>query len=525
MTTTSDTHFYARGKVLSLDELVLKREELRGQGKTVVQSHGVFDLIHPGIIQHLAQAKTQGDVLVVTVIRDQDVRRGPGRPVFPGELRVQNVAALAPVDYVCLVDDAEPFACVGRLKPDVFAKGQAFKERDRHLHERIFAEERDLFFESARIHETQGLSFSSTDFLRDFLNIYPEETADYLRDFAGRHPLESLIAGVERAKKLRVLLIGDAIIDEYHYCDSLGKVSKANLVAARYLKHEVFAGGAFAIANHLAGICDEVGLITLLGETDSRYDFARQHLLPNVSAQFVYREDGPTVIKKRYVHEYLNQKLFEVNYLANAPLPAACEKRLLELIDREIGKYDLVCVSDFGHDLITKPVMELIEAKAKRLAVNTQTNSANSGFNLITKYRSPHFICLDEREARLAAQERYAPVEDVAAQLVRQLKPEFLIVTLGKKGALGLDREGRLIRTPIFSTKVVDTVGAGDAFFSFTAPCQAAGLPGEVVCLVGNAVGALAVQVMCNRRPVEPHEVFAFIRTLYQGARDEKDPS
>jgi bifunctional ADP-heptose synthase (sugar kinase/adenylyltransferase) len=57
--------------------------QLRESGKVVVQSHGVFDLVHPGIIQHLEEARARGDVLVVTVIRDQDVRRGPGRPIFP----------------------------------------------------------------------------------------------------------------------------------------------------------------------------------------------------------------------------------------------------------------------------------------------------------------------------------------------------------------------------------------------------------------------------------------------------------
>jgi bifunctional ADP-heptose synthase (sugar kinase/adenylyltransferase) len=65
----------AEHKILPLDELAVKVEKLKAAGKTVIQSHGVFDIIHPGIIQHLKDAKSMGDVLVVTVIKDKDVHR------------------------------------------------------------------------------------------------------------------------------------------------------------------------------------------------------------------------------------------------------------------------------------------------------------------------------------------------------------------------------------------------------------------------------------------------------------------
>ncbi|MDO9096921.1 MAG: adenylyltransferase/cytidyltransferase family protein, partial [Candidatus Methanoperedens sp.] len=115
-------------KVLFFNELLSKVEELKKEGKTIVQSHGIFDLIHPGIIKHLNEAKEQGDILIVTVIKDKDVRRGPGRPIFSEKLRLENVSSLDLVDYVCLVDDETPFSCVKSIKPDIFAKGRAYKE-------------------------------------------------------------------------------------------------------------------------------------------------------------------------------------------------------------------------------------------------------------------------------------------------------------------------------------------------------------------------------------------------------------
>ncbi|MEK6652088.1 MAG: adenylyltransferase/cytidyltransferase family protein, partial [Nitrospirota bacterium] len=79
-----------KNKILLLDDLAKKVEALKQEGKAVVQSHGVFDLIHPGVIKHLNAAKKQGDILIVTVIKDEDVRRGPGRPIFSEKLRAEN---------------------------------------------------------------------------------------------------------------------------------------------------------------------------------------------------------------------------------------------------------------------------------------------------------------------------------------------------------------------------------------------------------------------------------------------------
>lgn len=501
-------------KVLTLEDLLVVLDRLRAEGKHVVQSHGVFDLIHPGIINHLELAKKQGDVLVVTVIKDKDVRRGPGRPVFPDNLRVQNVAALEPVDYVAAVDDEIPFECVKMIRPDVFAKGQAYKTRDRHVHDKIFEEEKEFYFGKSRIHETEGFSFSSSGIINNFLDIYPEETKLFLRKFRERHSFPDVAAGLNSLADLKVLLIGDGIIDEYHYCAAMGKSAKSHLVVSKYLTHEVFYGGAFAIANHIAGICDSVQLVSLLGKNDSREAAIRKGLKANVWPKFFFRDDGPTIVKKRYLDQYLNQKIFEVNYLNDSYIKGEAEEEIVDYLRAVVGGYDLVLVSDFGHGFITEKIISTIEECAKRYAVNTQTNAANAGYNMITKYHRPFFVCLDEPEIRLAAQERYANIEDIARKIKETVSAENLIVTLGKRGSIGISRDEEVSRTPIFSSKVVDTIGAGDAFFAFTAPCFAKGLPPGMVSFIGNAAGALAVQIIGNKKSVEKFELLEFMNTI-----------
>ncbi len=503
-----------KNKILLIDRLVGKVEELQQSGTVVVHSHGIFDLIHPGIIQHLISAKNQGDILIVTVIKDKDVRRGPGRPIFPENMRLDNVASLELVDFVCLVDDETPFECVRRINPDVFAKGQAYQERDRNIHEKIFEEEKGFYFGKSRIYETDGFHFSSSHIINNFLEIYPEETKDFLKQFSNKYSFNDIVKNLNSLKDMNVLLIGDGIIDEYHYCDSLSKSAKAHLVVSKYINHEVFAGGAFAIANHIAGLCNDVHLVTLLGKETSMEDFILRNLKPNINTKFFYRDDGPTIVKKRYINQYLNQKLFEINYLNGDYICDDCELSVIDYIKPIISKYDLVLISDFGHGFITDKIIKVIMALPEKVAVNTQTNAANAGYNLITKYHNPSYVCLDESELRLAAQERFSDITDIAGKISQDLNTDYFITTLGKKGSIGITRNNEINRTPIFSSKVIDTVGTGDAFFAFTAPCAVRGMPLDMISFIGNAVGALAVQIVGNKKSVEKYELFEFVNTI-----------
>jgi rfaE bifunctional protein kinase chain/domain len=502
-------------KIVKFSYLVEILEKLRTEGRTVVQSHGVFDLIHPGVIAHLNEAKKQGDVLAVTIIKDKDVHKGPGRPIFNEKLRAENVASLEQVDFVAIVDDEIPFECVKLLRPNVLAKGQAYKEKDKLIHQKIFEEEKQFYSKKCKIYETRGFSFSSSAIINSFLDMYSDETKAYLKNFKSKYAFNDIVNSLNKLQNLNVLLIGDGIIDEYHYCSTMGKSPKSQLIVNKYLYHEVFAGGVFAIANHIAGICGKVHLISLLGAEDSREDFISNNLKGNISTNFFLRKDAPSVIKKRYINNaYHNNKLFEVNFINDTPIPDEMEQEVIKHIRGIISNYDLVIVSDFGHGLITNDIIQTIEKHANKLAVNTQTNGANAGYNLITKYANTNFICLDDPEARLAVQDKHSNIEDVGVALSHQLGTDCLIITVGSSGSVCITKDGALNHTPAFATRVKDIIGAGDAYFAFSAPCYAIGLPIELVCFIGNAAGALAVQIVGNKKPIEKYELLEFINTV-----------
>ncbi len=111
--------------ILTLDEAARFVEALRSRGKTVVFTNGVFDLLHPGHVRYLADARRQGDALVVGLNSDRSVGaiKGPERPIFPERERAEVLAALASVDAVCIFDEETPHAIISALQPDVLVKG------------------------------------------------------------------------------------------------------------------------------------------------------------------------------------------------------------------------------------------------------------------------------------------------------------------------------------------------------------------------------------------------------------------
>jgi D-beta-D-heptose 7-phosphate kinase/D-beta-D-heptose 1-phosphate adenosyltransferase len=111
--------------VLPLDDAAAFVDALRREGRTVVFTNGVFDLLHPGHVRYLQAARAEGNALIVGVNSDRSVRanKGPSRPITPEAERAEILAALACVDAVVIFDEETPAAIIGRLQPDVLVKG------------------------------------------------------------------------------------------------------------------------------------------------------------------------------------------------------------------------------------------------------------------------------------------------------------------------------------------------------------------------------------------------------------------
>jgi len=136
-----DCHSQMIEKILSQDELLGLRQTMRANGKTLVFTNGVFDLLHVGHVRYLAAARALGDALVVAVNSDRTVRelKGEGRPVINESERGEILAALRQVDYVTIFDEVSPRSLIARLLPDVLVKGGDYGLDEIHGREEVEA--------------------------------------------------------------------------------------------------------------------------------------------------------------------------------------------------------------------------------------------------------------------------------------------------------------------------------------------------------------------------------------------------
>jgi rfaE bifunctional protein kinase chain/domain/rfaE bifunctional protein nucleotidyltransferase chain/domain len=502
-----------KNKICELDELAERVAQLRSKGKKVVHAHGVFDLLHPGHIRHLREARSFGDVLVVTLTEDRYVNKGPHRPAFPDALRAEAMAALEVVDFVAINRSPTAVAAIDALKPDVYAKGPDYRVPGDDISGGITAEQEAVMAHGGILGITDGITFSSSALINAYLPAYPLEVQEYLRDLRSRYSAKDIIAHLTLLADMHVLVVGEAILDEYVYCDQMGKSAKEPVLAMRYKSSETFAGGALAVANHLAEFCKSVEVVTYLGAVDAQETFVRRNLKPKVRLNAIHKSNSPTIVKRRYVEETLAMKLFEVYSINDDDLNASEEADLCSLLELRVAGADAVIAADFGHGLLTPTSKALLAQQAKFLAVNTQINAANIRFHAISSYDRADYVCINEGELRLDARDRYRPVENLVVGLRSKLDCNNVLVTQGRCGVTYI--EGDTVRSsPALATHVVDRTGSGDAVLALTSVCVASGMPAEIVAFVANVIGAQKVQIMGNRNSIGRVATFKFIDAL-----------
>lgn len=269
----------------------------------------------------------------------------------------------------------------------------------------------------------------------------------------------------------KVLFVGESIIDVYHYGKLLGRPLKEPVLCIEWINTEYFPGGVKAAAEHAKDFVASVEV-------------------------FSTRE----VRKDRYLEASHNRKLFEV-YQSNKETPN----------EWPALTHDVVIVTDYGHGMLRENIELNWLKEAKYLAVNVQTNAGNYGFNLASKYEYVDYLCVDEPEARLATHNQDGNIVDSLHALAERASK--VVITLGKRGAIGMSNDFRekygVVTMPAITDRVVDTMGAGDAFFAVTA-CMAKETPIAELLKIGNAAGALKAQSL-GQKPITKNELLEYL--------------
>ncbi|MBA4356411.1 MAG: PfkB family carbohydrate kinase [Humidesulfovibrio sp.] len=500
-------------KIVSLADLARIADESRAE-KRVVLAHGCFDLLHIGHIRYLRQARAMGDTLFVTISPDRYVDKGPHRPAFNENLRAEALASLDCVDYVAINEFPTAEETLRLIRPHVYVKGSDFKDAKSDTTGKLQAEEQVAKEVGAEMTFTQEVVFSSSNLINRFLSTFPEEVQQYLNVFRRRYSESDLVQALDAMARLKVLVLGDTILDDYHYCTVIGSSSKEPVLALKHGTSDLFAGGVLAVANHLSSYVSDVRLFTVMGELGGREDFIRESLAPQVRPFLALHKGAPTIEKRRYIEGYTFNKLIEIYHMDDSGLPADDDAAFVDALASEVEDYDVVIAADFGHGTISPAMRRMLESKAKFLAVNTQANAGNRGFHTIGRYNRADYVSLAEPEMRLEDRDLAGPLMPLMEQAAARLGCKSLAVTRGKRGCTVHTPGEGFVEVPAFATKVVDRIGSGDAFFAISALSAALGVPTEITAVLGNVVGGLAVGVIGNKKAIDRMSTQKFLTSL-----------
>lgn len=510
----SETHADLDDAALDLDGLAQQVQAFRRNGETVALCHGTFDLLHVGHIKHLKQASEYADRLVITITADAYVSKGPDRPIFRDNLRAEHLDALGFVDAVAVCQDVTSLPAIHAVQPDYYVKGDEYRDEGDDVTGNITLEREAVEKHGGRIIYTGGLVFSSTKLLNDHFEVFSPEQKSYLTQLVRTTSIADVSRAVDQLQDLKVLVVGDAIVDEYHYTSPLGQTGKYNVPAVCMEREEQFAGGAVAVANHIAGFAGQVTLLSALGERASQELFIRRHMQANVKAKFFWFKDRPTVVKRRYMANDMS-RLLEVYFFNDDAADHNVDAAAADWLKQHAADYDLVVVPDFGNGLIGEQMIEALCEHAPFLALNTQFNSGNRGFHVATRYRRADFLSLNEPELRLAAQDKFSPIEQVGRRIAERLDVQALAITRGTRGVMLIDRRNDCIHeVPALSTKVVDRIGAGDAFLSMASLLFRGTGDVAMAAFGGSVAAALNVQVVCNSDSTHSSAFLKYVTTL-----------
>ena len=486
-------------KILSFQKLSQKLK--KSKKKNIVLCHGVFDLLHIGHIKHLKKAKQQGDILLVSITPDKFVNKGPGRPVFNEYLRAEAISSIDAVDYVVINDSKTAIKPIRLLKPNIYCKGKDYKNAKDDLSGEIINEIKELKKINGKIFFTDEPTFSSSKLINESTDFFSNFQKKIIKKVLQKSNFREINKKIKDFKKLKVLLIGEAIIDQYNFCEAIGKSGKEPILVLKEISQEQYLGGVLSIANNLSQFVKKITLVSMLGEKKEFLGYVKKNLEKNIKYNFIFKKKSPTIIKKRFVDNVSQSKVIGTYNFNDEILDKKNEKKLYNILNREIKKHDLIIVSDYGHGFISKKIADTICKKAKFLALNAQINASNIGYHTIANYNNFETLVINEKELRHEMRDKNIKTEILMKKISLKKNIYNLIVTKGKDGSVMYQKnKNKYYYSAAFAHNVLDKVGAGDTMLALVAPCLKMKMDNDITMLIGSLAAAQSVETIANKK-------------------------
>ena len=488
--------------------------KLKLDGKKIVHCHGVFDLLHVGHIKHFREAKTFGDILVVSITPDEFVNKGSGRPAFNTSLRLESLSELESVDYVVANKWPSAEELIKIIKPDIYCKGPDYKNHSDDITGKIAEEESAVNFVGGKIIYTDDITFSSSSLLNKYGNIYSKDQELFIRNIKEKFSFEKIQKKIESLNSLNVLVIGETIIDQYVFCEALGKSGKEPVLVLRDLQTQEYLGGSIAIARHLSSFCKNISVLSFIGKDNEYKSFIEDNIEENISLNFFNKFDSPTIVKRRFVDHVDRKKVLGVYSINDSLLKEDEEDKFIESFDKLSQEHDVIIISDYGHGIITPKIANHISNSEKFVSLNAQVNAANIGTHNIRKYHDINCLIINETELRHEMRQREGDAERMAITLKEIVKANYITVTQGKNGAFIVNGDLNSEKCVGFASQVIDKVGSGDALLALLSICLYREFDEKLSLFIGSLAAAQSVETLGNSSPVNKIKLLKTISHL-----------
>ena len=461
----------------------------------------------------MKKAASEGHSLIVAILPDTD--KGQERAYKFSQLeRAEGLTALNIIDGIILLKDEE-FSLskvIKKLKPSSLFLGIEFEEsKDPEIIDAIGIMKKNN--QIVKFHAGE-IQYASTNLLENSESYIEEENKTKFRIACRRQDInkKSLFEFIDSFVHTKLLVVGDTILDQYAGCEALGMSAEAPVLVVRELQKRNFIGGASIVASHIKALGAQCHFLSVVGKDNNAKIIREKLYSQGIICELIEDSSRPTTFKKRYVVE--NQKLFRVSRLDDHSLSKFIEKKFIAKLEQIAPNVDGIVVSDFVYGVITpKIINKIIELSKKYNLKIFGDTQCSSQIGLVTKFKNFTLLCPNEKEARIALQDKESGLESIITKLFSETKSDMLIMKLGAQGFVAFDPSLKGLTSqsfPALSANPVDVSGAGDSLLALMSTALSTKRKFMDAAALGCCMSAIAVENMGNK-PISSSELKTFL--------------
>ncbi|PPR41468.1 MAG: D-beta-D-heptose 1-phosphate adenylyltransferase [Alphaproteobacteria bacterium MarineAlpha5_Bin12] len=481
------------------------------RSKKVILCHGVFDVVHPGHIRHLAYAKTKAKILIVSITADKHIKKGIYRPHIPENLRALNLAAFEMVDYVLVDENSTPLKNLKHIKPDYFAKGFEYTSSGlpaATLEESEIVESYGgemIFTPGDIIYSSSGLLNLSLPHLQleKLLLLMKHNNIDF----------KLLKNTLNKFSKFKVHVLGDTIVDTYTRTSLIGGQTKTPTFSVLYQNEENYVGGAGIVAQHLKAAGADVTFSTILGNDNLKELVISVLKKAGIKINAIIDPTRPTTNKNVIIaSEY---RLLKLDKLDNRAISEEIQEKLFSIIKN--SKSDAQVFSDFRHGIFNALSINNLIKAINNKAFKVADSQVATRWGNITEFKKFDLITPNEREARFAIADQDSTVGKLSGLILNASKCKNLILKLGDRGVFcatsNRNEKSSYFSIDSFVNNIVDPVGAGDALLAYSTLSMLS----TKSLVISSIIGSIAAACECEHDgniPVKPENIIEKINYL-----------